>query len=620
MKVFYKLRFFLGFTLLFLFECKPVDLQHRRFLKGDYNLIRLKSLSDPVPESCNEYPLKVKIPAAIAHNPEWKNFTHFAYCIPFNIDLKKKVDWGLFLGFIDNEHRIYLNGKLISSTEDAEKRGNSLFYETAVILHIANMDLQAENILIVKAKKFNPDSVDGGGIYAGIIKLDDYEKIITENHISKAYGLGKNVLFLSTSFLFFILYLSRKANKEYLWFGLFLVVISIYEFCRLELKNDLGLDLIILKYIEYLVLSFVLPIFSFFLFAILYKGKFHLITMSILIGGIGFFFLFLFAGNIYAVENINAKYHIPYLLLTSAILFISTLRELYKKNTRAKLVFVTCFIPFSLTFFDLLNKKFQFFPALANIQISGDSILILVGSMTFYASYSYYSIQKKLDNTMQKEELLRKTFQLYVPPKDIEKILNNFNANEELLNLGELEEKTILFCDIRNFTDLSEKLSPNQTVNFLNSYFKTFNRIIIENGGVIDKLIGDCIMARFDTDKEFDAVKCSLEMFHALVPYNRARRNTVDGQIAHGIGISSGKVIVGNIGSINKMDYTVIGDTVNIASRLESLTKFYQVPILLTDTIQAKLKDQIIFREIDTIQIIGKRKITRIFEPLDIIS
>ena len=104
--------------------------------------------------------------------------------------------------------------------------------------------------------------MDGGGIYAGIIKLDDYEKIITENHISKAYGLGKNVLFLSTSFLFFILYLSRKANKEYLWFGLFLVVISIYEFCRLELKNNLGLDLIILKYIEYLVLIFVILILT----------------------------------------------------------------------------------------------------------------------------------------------------------------------------------------------------------------------------------------------------------------------------------------------------------------------------------------------------------------------
>ncbi len=597
-----------------------MDFQHRKFLKGEYNLIRLENISDPVPESCDLYPLKVKIPSAIAHTPEWRNYTHFAYCISFDINLEQEVDWGLFLGFIDNEHRIYLNGKLISSTEDEEKRGNTLFYETPVILHIAKMGLKEQNTLIVKAKKFNPDSVDGGGIYAGIIKLDDYQKIVTENQISKSYGLGKNVLFLSTSLLFFILYLSRTDNREYLWFGIFLVTISIYEFCRLELKKDLGLDLITLKYIEYLVLSFVLPIFSFFLFAILYKDKFHFIPISILCGGIIFFFAFLFAGNIFNVESINIKYHVPFLILTSIILFIASLREFYKKNTRARLVFITCFIPFSLTFFDLLNKKFQFLPAFANIQISGDSILILVSSMTFYASYSYYSIQKKLDNTMQKEEILRKTFQLYVPPRDIEKILSKFNAKEELLNLGELEEKTILFCDIRNFTDLSEKLNPNQTVDFLNSYFKTFNRIIIENGGVIDKLIGDCIMARFDEDKEFDAVKCALEMIHALVPYNRARRRTEEGQVSHGIGISSGNVIVGNIGSISKMDYTVIGDTVNIASRLESLTKFYHVSILVTEKIQSKLEGSVLFREIDTIQIKGKKAVTRIFEPLAIIS
>lgn len=603
----------------FLF-CRPFNFEIARYLKGEYKFIQLNTINENTPETCEEFPNKIQVPSAVTSFEQYKLYQSFAYCIPINIDLDSNVDWGLFLGFIDNSHRIYLNGKLISSTESKEKRGYSLFYETPIILPLKNYDLKKENTLIVKVKKFNPYSEEGGGIYSGIIKLDDYEKILTENQISKAYGLGKNVLFLSTSLLFFILFISRTANREYLWFAIFLLAITLYEFCRLEIKQDLGIELVILKYIEYLTLCFLLPIFSLFLYAILYKSKYHLIPFSILGGGFLFFNLFIFAEDIYQVELLNTKYHIPFLLITCLILFVVTLRELYKKNSRALPVFLSCFIPFAVTFFDILNKKYQFSPALANIQISGDSILILVTTMTFYVSYGYYSLQKKLENTMHKEETLRKTFQLYVPPRDIEKILSNFNANEELLNLGELEEKIILFCDIRNFTDLSEKLNPNQTVNFLNSYFKTFNRIIIENGGVIDKLIGDCIMARFDSGKDFDAVNCALEMISALIPYNRARRKMATGQVSHGIGIAAGKVIVGNIGSINKMDYTVIGDTVNIASRLESLTKFYKVSILVTEKVQLRLQGKILFREIDTIQIKGKKKITKIFEPLGILN
>lgn len=615
-----KIYFLLLFSLASFLYCRPFNFDSAKYLKGEYKIIQLSSINESTPETCEEFPYKIQVPSAVTSYEQFKSFQYFAYCIPITIDLESNIDWGLFLGFIDNNHRIFLNGRLISSTESKEKRGYSLFYENPIILPLKNYELKKENTVIVKVKKFNPYSEEGGGIYSGIIKLDDYEKILTENHISKAYGLGKNVLFLSTSLLFFILFISRTANREYLWFAVFLLAITVYEFCRLEIKQDLGIQLVILKYIEYLILCFLLPIFSLFLYAILYKSKYHIIPFSILGGGFIFFNLFIFADDIYQVELLNTKYHIPFLLITCLILFIVTLRELYKKNSRALPVFLSCLIPFAVTFFDILNKKYQFSPALANIQISGDSILILVTTMTFYVSYGYYSLQKKLENTMHKEETLRKTFQLYVPPRDIEKILSNFNANEELLNLGELEEKIILFCDIRNFTDLSEKLNPNQTVNFLNSYFKTFNRIIIENGGVIDKLIGDCIMARFDSGKDFDAVNCALEMISALIPYNRARRKMATGQVSHGIGIAVGKVIVGNIGSINKMDYTVIGDTVNIASRLESLTKFYQVSILVTEKVQLRLQDKILFREIDTIQIKGKKKITKIFEPLGIIN
>ncbi|HNK96391.1 MAG TPA: adenylate/guanylate cyclase domain-containing protein, partial [Leptospiraceae bacterium] len=517
--------------------CKPMNLSESLILNGEHRFMQLQSLSTETPTNCEDFPEKIRVPASTSLYPKFKSYQYYAYCIPFSIDLTQRKDWGIFLGYIDNNHRIYLNGRLISSTEKKEEMGHTLFYENALIIPFDTANLLPDNVLIVKGRKFNLNSEDGGGIYAGILRIDEYEKLKTANQISKSYGLAKNVLFFSTSLLFFVLFLSRTNNKEYLWFAIFLFAITIYEFCRLELKEDLGIRLESLKYLEYLTLTLLLPIFSLFLYSILYKNKFHIIPMSIVLGGIVFFLLFFFSPNIFYVETLNYTYHVPFLIIVCVILFVATTRELIKKNKRAILVFISCFIPFTLTFFDLLNKKYQFFPILANIQVSGDSILVLVISMTFYTSYHYYSIQKKLDKTMHKEEMLRKTFQLYVPPRDIEKILSNYDANEELLNLGELEEKTILFCDIRNFTDLSEKLNPSQTVNFLNSYFKTFNRIIIENGGIIDKLIGDCIMARFDSGKEYEAIKCSLEMIHALLPYNRARRKMSSGAVNHGIGL-----------------------------------------------------------------------------------
>ena len=391
-----KIYFLLLFSLTSFLYCRPFNFDSAKYLKGEYKIIQLSSINESTPETCEEFPYKIQVPSAVTSYEQFKSFQYFAYCIPVTFDLESNIDWGLFLGFIDNSHRIYLNGKLISSTESKEKRGYSLFYENPIILPIKNYELKKENTLIVKVKKFNPYSEDGGGIYSGIIKLDDYEKILTENHISKAYGLGKNVLFLSTSLLFFILFISRTANREYLWFAVFLLAITVYEFCRLEIKQDLGIQLVILKYIEYLILCFLLPIFSLFLYAILYKSKYHIIPFSILGGGFIFFNLFIFADDIYQVELLNTKYHIPFLLITCLILFVVTLRELYKKNSRALPVFLSCFIPFAVTFFDILNKKYQFSPALANIQISGDSILILVTTMTFYVSYGYYSLQKKI--------------------------------------------------------------------------------------------------------------------------------------------------------------------------------------------------------------------------------
>jgi PAS domain S-box-containing protein len=172
---------------------------------------------------------------------------------------------------------------------------------------------------------------------------------------------------------------------------------------------------------------------------------------------------------------------------------------------------------------------------------------------------------------------------------------------------------TILFSDIRNFTALSENMTALTTVRLLNQYFEKMNQTVIDHGGEIDKLIGDCIMALFD-DPE-DAIDCAMAMRSCLIELND--ENQLPKRLNSGIGINYGEVTVGNIGSGSKMDLTVIGDIVNSASRLEALTKVYQLPIIISEVVAKKLKGQHDLRFIDHVLVKGKRAPMRIYEIYD---
>lgn len=180
---------------------------------------------------------------------------------------------------------------------------------------------------------------------------------------------------------------------------------------------------------------------------------------------------------------------------------------------------------------------------------------------------------------------------------------------------------SVLFSDIRDFTEISENLSPMQVVTLLNKYFDKMNNHIMVNKGEIDKLIGDCIMAAFkDPD---DSVISAIEMRRELAKFNAGEIpeliNSKSGSkiINNGIGINYGTAVVGNIGSNSKMDYTLIGDIVNTASRLESLTKYYGIGILISEDLKNKLTIPHYIRAVDLVIVKGKKQPVTIFEVYD---
>ncbi len=233
------------------------------------------------------------------------------------------------------------------------------------------------------------------------------------------------------------------------------------------------------------------------------------------------------------------------------------------------------------------------------------------------------SANKKLGSMLifediSKEKRMKSTISRYMDATLTDKLLGD---KEDVLG-GSLRVVTILFSDIRSFTTLSEDIGPQETVHLLNEYFTLMVDCIQDEGGILDKFIGDAIMALFGIpfshqDDPDRAVRTALAMMHRLNLFNQKRVQENKKPIKHSIGLHTDTVISGNIGSPKRMDYTVIGDGVNLAARLESACKQYGVEILISESTLSKLKGHYQTREIDRVVMKGKSHPVAIYEVLD---
>lgn len=211
-------------------------------------------------------------------------------------------------------------------------------------------------------------------------------------------------------------------------------------------------------------------------------------------------------------------------------------------------------------------------------------------------------------------------------PHEFLRYLDKKNIIDVQLNDSIETQLTVLFSDIRSFTDLSECMTPEENFKFINDYLKVMGPIVRRNNGYIDKYIGDAIMALFDNQD--DAMRAAMEMLKVLETYNvdhlkqRLLENYDVGRLSHenpisiGIGLHKGKVRLGTIGEHGRMDGTVISDAVNLASRIEALTKLYGVQCLITEAIFRSLSqpDLFLIRFIDKVKVKGKKVPVNIYE------
>lgn len=219
------------------------------------------------------------------------------------------------------------------------------------------------------------------------------------------------------------------------------------------------------------------------------------------------------------------------------------------------------------------------------------------------------------------EKRVKATMSRYMDPSLADQLLT---GAEDILG-GKSAPATILFSDIRDFTTLTEELGPQGTVALLNEYFSLMVDCIQREGGMLDKFIGDAIMAAFGIPLAHDddpdrAVRAAISMMKTLQGWNAQR--TVEGKkpVRIGVGLNTDVVVSGNIGSPKRMDYTLIGDGVNLASRLESACKQYYAGILISEYTYRQLKGTYRIREVDRVVVKGKTKTVAVYEVLDHLS
>ncbi|MGQ4649281.1 response regulator [Lyngbya aestuarii] len=203
-------------------------------------------------------------------------------------------------------------------------------------------------------------------------------------------------------------------------------------------------------------------------------------------------------------------------------------------------------------------------------------------------------------------------------PHEFLKFLNRESIIDVQLGDQVLKEMTVLFADIRSFTSLSEQMSPKENFDFLNAYLSRVSPVIRDHHGFIDKYIGDAVMALFPNNAD-DAVLSAIEMQRQVSLYNSYRQGRGEESIAIGIGIHTGSLILGTVGESQRMETTVISDAVNLASRLEGLTKVYGVDILISEQTLNCLDqpDKYKYRFLDRVKVKGKSQAVNVFEVYD---
>ncbi|TGK15525.1 adenylate/guanylate cyclase domain-containing protein [Leptospira stimsonii] len=535
----------------------------------------------------------------------------------------------VMIPYIENAHEFFLNGRLIGKKGEISENGNLVVSDTRNDVYTIDSSLVKigiPNVISVRIRS-------AGGL-GGFALTDFY--IGLEQNIRKRFNL--HLIWASILFGFFafsgfyhlLFYSVRKTERHYLYFGILCLLGAMQTFGYRTITywfyNDAWLNQFlngtgIILFSVFMILFFhnffksKLSILSglFIVLASVIYVCFILSYIPIFLGRNEFAFIGLFWRNLLPLSIVNIFFSIFYGLY-------HTVRNLSKNQYESKVLLIGFFI--LLVF--LVHGFISYMGYINHNSFMELGFLLFLFSIAFSLSIRFSQIHSKTETLNEqlynKNEELTKLYTSYARfvPKEF---LNNLGKHSILeVSLGDQIEKemSVMFSDIRSFTQLSEKMTPEENFNFLNSYLKRMNPIIQAHSGYIDKYLGDGIMALFQESPE-NAVDAAIEMQNYLNTYNEHRLKSNYMPITIGIGIHYGKMMLGTIGSDERMEGTVISDAVNVSSRIEGLTKIYGSKIIISEQTMYRLPDpdKYNYRLLDTITVKGKSDHLCVYEIVD---
>lgn len=610
-------------------ESLPVHLSHNTWLiKPSFNA---KDLSEPDPwkNAISKRGLPIKIYEILKEENKGDSLVdHFALKTNFQLNLENlNRPLGLYLAWIGENWEVYINGHLQQAEmyiKNNQISKNRSFRGIIIPLKQKLLKVGENSLVIHIAAMPSPVSifpnVNAGLLYDSPYVIDSYDNM--QNYHNDQINLPLNAIYFFVGLYHLLFFLLRHKDEYNLYFGLFAVFLAIDGFMKMMSIHHVIPDANIVFKIKYISQATLIPSFVLFIHSYFFREqKRSWLLNAALLVGVFFIVAFIITPSSYLEILLKLfQFSVFPILIFGAYLLIKLV--VLKKKDSFSLLLSFGILGISAAWDILDDLSFN-----TGIRLMKYGFFSSVMALTGILANRFLQIYNESEKLNQELIQQKNAFYRFVPVQFLE-LIGKKSAVD--INLGDNSLKTmsILLCDIRAFTKISENFSPEDTFKFLNLYLAQMEPIIHKNNGFVDKFIGDAILALFaDYDaaqnpRQFlsadQALKSALQMRLELNNINKFIEKEMNRSpgLDIGIGINSGPLIIGTVGSEERIDTTVIGNTVNLASRLENLNTYYKTKVLLSDHSYKNLsvENKRNIREIDTVLVKGKTLPTKIYE------